>query len=125
MSSYRRHIAYESAANRAGESIGSELSQRVSQIAPEFLERIARSAADVPEAFRAWNASRAAHGERLREAIAAVIREGGALDAREIRDKLDSRALGCIPRLRMIQKHIRAVGGIDQCASKVEANRAR
>lgn len=82
---------------------------RVSQISPEFCERIARSAEDVPDAFRAWNAGRVAHGARLREAIASMMHGNDGLDARTVRSRLDPAELGRIPRLRMIQKHIRVL----------------
>ena len=85
------------------------MNQLVSQISPQFLERIARSAADLPEAFRERNATRAAHGARLRQAIAAVIREEPGIVARDVRSKLDAASIGSIPRLRAIQLHMRAI----------------
>lgn len=72
----------------------------------------------MPEAFAAWNRHRAAQGAHLRAAIAEILRETPALDARGIRCRL--LATGVLPRqepnghlaaprLRAIQLHMAAI----------------
>lgn len=78
-------------------------------ISGAFLERIARTAEDVPGAFSVWNAGRARHGARIREAVAAIMRDEPELDARNVRRKLDPATLGRVPLLRMVQVHMQAI----------------
>lgn len=99
----------------AREHQGSEAAKR--GISPQFIERLARSAADVPESFRVWNAERAARGARLRERIAAIVRDEPAVSARDVRDRLleaahsagalyDARGRRMVPGKRAIQRHM-------------------
>ncbi len=69
------------------------------------------SDSSVPDAFRAWNASRQAQGARVRSAIAAMMQECPGILAREVRSKLDAAALGrlTLPRKRAIQWHMQAL----------------
>ena len=64
-----------------------------------------------PNAFQTWNAQRASQGERLREAIATIMRDAPGICAADVRARLDATPLGLqsIPRKRAIQLHMQAI----------------
>jgi hypothetical protein len=93
---------------------------RINCLSAQFLERMARSADDLPAAFRAWNSERAAKAAMLRTAIAGVMRQEPAIKARNLRERLleqaqasgrlyDAHGRRTVPRLRAIQLHMAAI----------------
>lgn len=66
---------------------------------------------DVPREFAQHNVERAAQGARVREAIGALMAQEPEILAREVRARLNARALGrhTLPRKRAIQLHMAAI----------------